>query len=312
MSGASVAVLVSSVHPSPAVFSHQPLQNGRWFGILALATALTFGADPLTLPLWEGTPPNASGNSGPEIVDAAGSVGNVSAPTIAVHLPPRERATGAAFIVCPGGSYSRVGLFASGMGTVGHFLPQGIAIIVLKYRTRPPSTDVIADSLADAKRAVRLVRRHAAGWNIDPARIGLIGSSAGSHLVLNLATHWDRGDARAPIAVDRESCRPDFIGLLCPWPNRQPIADFPITPETPPMFVCSARDDQVAPSTFAADIAAAAGTTGVSCRLWLLERGGHTAFRLTNRRTEGSQWPERLIEWLEESVAIPVTKKRLP
>ncbi|WP_414663411.1 alpha/beta hydrolase [Horticoccus sp. 23ND18S-11] len=274
-------------------------------GLLAFGGAGGLRAEPLILPLWEGSPPGLVANAGPEVTDAAGTVGNISVPVIAVHLPPRAQATGAAFIVCPGGSYSRVGLFTSGMGTVDHFLPQGVAIIVLKYRTRPPSTDVVTDSLADARRAVRLARLHAAAWNIDPARIGLIGSSAGSHLVLNLATHWDRGDPNATAPVDRQSCRPDFIGLLCPWPNRQSVADFPVTRETPPAFVCSARDDQVAPAAFAESIAAAYATAGVNCRLWLIAKGGHTAFKLGTNRGEGSHWPEHFSAWLKLTLPSP-------
>lgn len=256
-------------------------------------------ATPLKLPLWEGPPPGFVANAVPESIDAAGTVSNVSVPSIEVHLPPRASATGLALIACPGGSYSRVGLVTSGMGMVDYFVPKGVAIIVLKYRTRPPSTAVEADALADAKRAVRLVRLHAVEWAIDPARVGMVGGSAGAHLVLNLATHGDRGDPRAPAQIDRQSCRPDFIGLLCPWPNRQPIGDFPVTRETPPAFVASARDDRVAPSEFAESIAAAYAQAGVNCQLWLLPKGGHTAFKLGANRGEGSGWPQRFSTWLE-------------
>jgi acetyl esterase/lipase len=160
----------------------------------------------------------------------------------------------------------------------------------------------VADALADARRAVRLVRLHAAEWNIDPSRVGMVGSSAGAHLVLNLATHWDRGDPGAAALVERQSCRPDFIGLLCPWPNNQPVSDFPITRETPPAFVASARDDKVAPAAFAEGIAAAYARAGVKHRLWLLERGGHTAFKLGANRGEGARWPDQISAWLAKDV----------
>lgn len=273
-----------------------------WPALLALTLLTGLRAEPVNLPLWEGAPPGFVSTAGPETMDAAGTVGNVSVPAIAVHLPAKEKASGTALIICPGGSYSRVGLFTSGMGTVDYFVPRGVAIIVLKYRTRPPSKDVLADSLADAKRAVRLVRLHAAEWGIDPARVGLIGGSAGAHLVLNLATHWDRGDPAAKGKVERQSCRPDFIGLLCPWPNQQPVADFPVARDTPPAFVASARDDQVAPTAFAEGIAAEYERAGVTCRLWLLAKGGHTAFKLGANRGEGSRWPDQFSAWLENDV----------
>jgi acetyl esterase/lipase len=280
---------------------------GRWVFFAVALTPAGVGAGPEVLLLWDGPPPHHVPAAGAETIDAVGTVSNVSVPAIAVHLPAPERATGQAFIVCPGGSYSRVGLFTSGMGAVDFFVPKGAAVIVLKYRTRPPSTQVVEDSLADARRAVRLVRLHAARWRIDPSRIGMIGSSAGSHLVLNLATHWDRGEPAAADPVELQSCRPDFIGLLCPWPNAQPVADFPITAETPPAFVASARDDKVAPTEFAEGIAAAYRRAGVESRLWILEKGGHTAFKLGANRGEGAQWPERFSTWLAE--ILPNSKK---
>lgn len=282
---------------------------GRWMLFAAALPLAGLDAAPTVLPLWDGAPPRFVAGAGPETIDAAGTVGNVSVPVIAVHLPPPDQATGQAFIVCPGGSYSRVGLYTSGMGAVDYFVPQGAAVIVLKYRTRPPSTHVVEDSLADAKRAVRLVRLHAARWKIDPNRIGMIGSSAGSHLVLNLATHWDRGEAGSADPVERQSCRPDFICLLCPWPNAQPVTDFPITAETPPAFVASARDDKVAPTGFAEGIAAAYRRAGVEARLWILERGGHTAFKLGANRGEGARWPERFSAWLRESFPKQATRE---
>jgi endo-1,4-beta-xylanase len=299
------------VHVPPPFSSSRFTLRPRRLASAALAAgvaAVAGWAAPLNVPLWDGIPPSFIKDAPPEGIDAAGTVDHVSVPAISVHLPSRERATGAALIVCPGGSYSRVGLFTTGMGTVDYFVPKGIAIVVLKYRTRPPSVNVMADSLADAQRAVRLVRLHATEWGIDPKRIGLVGSSAGSHLVLNLATHWDKGNPAAPSPIDRLSSRPDFIGLLCPWPNSQPVSDFPVTADTPPAFIASARDDQIAPTAFAEGIAAAYAQAGVKSHLWLIEKGGHTAFK-TGNRGEGGQWPQRLTAWLENEAGLPLTSK---
>ena len=281
-------------HPVPTCASRPFLLTG----LLLLLTLKALGASPLNVRLWPENPPKRYPNAMPESIDAAGTVSHVSVPSMDVHLPPPDQATGAALMMCSGGSYSRVGLFTSGMGAVDYFVPKGVAIIVLKYRTKPPSSDV-TDALADAQRAVRIVRRHAAEWQIDPTRIGLVGSSAGAHLVLNLATHWDRGNPAAADVIERQSCRPDFSGLLCPWPNQQPIADFPIPAHSPPAFVASARDDRVAPVAFAEAIAAAYANTKVDCRLWLLKKGGHTAFKLGSNRGEGARWPEQFSAWVE-------------
>ena len=235
----------------------------------------------------------------PEVRTSFGGIAQVTVPEMVVHLPKKEEATGMAVIVCPGGAYREVGAFDDGMGAVPYFVPKGVAVIVLKHRTRPPSEDVVNDALADAKRAVRLVRHHSSEWNIDPKKIGMIGSSAGSHLILNLGTHWDLGDRDAADEVERESCRPDFMALLCPWPNHQPVGDFPITKETPPMFIASAKDDTVAPIEFSKEIVKASEKNGVAVELWELNEGGHSAFE--QKLNPAYQWPERLLGWLKKN-----------
>ncbi len=254
---------------------------------------------PLLLQLRETDIAHAS----PEIETKGGGVAHISVPAIAVHLPEPAAATGLAVVVCPGGSYREVGGFANGMRAVPYFVPKGAAVIVLKYRTRPPSTNVINDALEDAKRAVRLVRHHAGSWGIDPQKIGMIGSSAGSHLILNLATHSDPGNPAAHDPVERESCRPDFMALLCPWPNRQPITDFPITSKTPPAFVACAEDDQVAHVAFSAAIVEACQKAGVPATFWRIPSGGHTAFKQV--KNPAYQWPEKVTQWLEEIDLAP-------
>ncbi len=255
--------------------------------------------EPITVPLWEGDPPDMVQDAGPELVDERGSVQHVSVPAMAVYLPAAEQATGQVVIVCPGGSYRQVGRFATGMGAVELFLPRGIAVVVLKYRTRPPSPDVRRDALADAKRAVRLVRHHAKAWRIDPQRIDMLGSSAGSHLVLNLATHWDHGQADHADPVERQSCRPDFVTLLCPWPWNQGVEDFPINAQTPPALICSALDDPIAPTRFAKDIAKAYRQAKVPATFWTVEKGGHRAFTIGGRGP-GGRWVDQYWAWLDE------------
>ncbi len=261
-------------------------------GILLSATA--WAQDPIVLKLRDGD----TAASTPEVETKDGGISNISVPEMIVHLPDKQKATGAAVLVCPGGGYREVGSVADGMGAVPYFVPKGVAVIVLKYRTHPPSTDVANDALADAKRAMRLVRLHAKEWGIDPQRFGVIGSSAGSNLTLNLATHCDRGDATSKDPIDVESCRPDFIALLCPWPNQKTVADFPIGNDMPPTFIASAKDDKVAPFTFASDLADACKSAGVPTEFWPIEAGGHTAFK--QARNPANQWPEHIVAWLKK------------
>lgn len=255
-------------------------------------------AVPTTTKLWEGKPPGFLDAAPPESVTPSGGIANISEPGIAIHLPDKGKENGMALIVCPGGSYREVGRFADGMMTVPYFVSKGTAVFVLKYRTRPPNKEVESLALGDARRAVRYVRFHAREWGIDPRKIGLLGGSAGAHLVLNEATHADNGDPSAPDPIDRESCRPAFMGLLCPWPDKQPVEAFPIDQSTPPAFIASAQDDQVAPTAFAEGIAAALQKAGVPSELWILQSGGHTAFMQV--MGEGSQWQSRFTAWLKK------------
>src|SRR5205085_644401 len=138
---------------------------------------------------------------------APGSIGSeaVDVPTITPYLPPRDKATGAAVVVCPGGGYQ---MLADHEGRpVAEWLNSiGVAAFVLKYRIAPryhhPSP------MRDAQRALRTVRARAAEWGIDPRRIGILGFSAGGHLASTAATHFDAGKADATDPIERVSARP--------------------------------------------------------------------------------------------------------
>jgi len=248
--------------------------------------------------LWPGMPPGFDGAAGEETQTPGDAVGNVSIPEIAVHHPAPGHSSGLGLLVCPGGSYTKVGTFSDGAGVVPKWVPAGATVVVLKYRTKPPSRHVEADALADARRALRLVRAHAAAWGVDSRRIGLIGFSAGSHLALNLTTHADEGDPNSSDPVERENCRPNFAVLLCPWPDGQTVAAFPLSHRTPPLFIASARDDRIAPHAFAESLAGAARAAGVPTVLWTVEQGGHTAFS-PGRRGEGAAWSDQVAAWLD-------------
>ncbi len=219
------------------------------------------------LQLWPKKAPGAQG-SDPEDI-----------PTLEVFLPPRERATGAAIIICPGGGYV---IHAEHEATpVATWLASnGIASFVLRYRLGPRYHHPI--QLKDAQRAIRFVRAHAADWQVDPARVGILGFSAGGHLVSMTATHFDSGNARARDPIERLSSRPDMQLMVYPvitlapnyssWWNvldRDPaieVVDFfcterHVTPETPPAFLAHSVNDIGVPvlnsDVYAASLAAA-------------------------------------------------------
>jgi acetyl esterase/lipase len=281
----------------------------RW--MLAIILGLIIGAahdaigaepatqpSPIVVPLWPHGVPNASTRPGVERDDGV-RVWNVSVPGMLVYLPVKNDGKPCMAIVhCPGGSYTHLTRLVGADGLVREFSPRGVAVIALKHRLKPASADVERDALADAERAIRLMRLNAAAWNIDPHRIGLVGASAGANLGLNVISRGENNpDAAADDLADQQSGRPDFVGLLSPWPDGHAISFYPIGKDAPPAFIASARDDKTAPCTFAQAIAAEYAAAGVPCELWLIDSGGHGAFTIGGSG-EGGQWAERFWGWL--------------
>lgn len=264
-------------------------------------------AVPVELPLWPGNPPGMVAGATPGADDGTGRYRNVGIPGILLYQPGTPAPAGGrpVLIVCPGGGYTHLTRLVGADGAVNAFLPKGVAIVALKYRTLPPSTSVDEDALADGERAVRLVRHHAREWGIDPAKIGILGWSAGANLALNVASHWDTGTAEAPDPVERLSSRPDFVVLLSPWPSKRTPADYPIRAGAPPAFIASAEDDKTAPTAFARGIADSWQAAGVRHQLWVVPTGGHGAFTI-DAPGEGGQWIGRLTPWLAElAIRLP-------
>lgn len=269
----------------------------------SLEVGKTLGEPPREILLWEnGAPGQIEGahKAWPGVGEGGVRlVSRIGIPSIMLHRPRALGTNRPAVILCPGGAYQALASVDNGNGTLEPFLKDGFVVIVLKYRTVPNPKQAEIDALADAKRAVRLVRHHAAEWGIDPKRIGAAGWSAGGNLVLNLSSHTDKGNPEDPDPIERQSCRPDFVAMLCPWPTSRPASAYPISAESPPAFIASARDDKDAPTRFATGIAASYQTNGVPCNLWIIEQGGHRAFSYDSTG-EGSHWREHFVAWLDK------------
>ena len=151
------------------------------------------------------------------------SVGNVSRPTMTVYSP-KGKNTGAAVVVFPGGGYQILAIDLEGTEVCDWLTSKGITCVLLKYRvpdvegTYPKSGPYPESPMAleDAQRTVGLVRFHAAEWHIDPHKIGVLGFSAGGHLVAAMSTHFEKRLYPAVDAADKESCRPDFAVAIYP------------------------------------------------------------------------------------------------
>jgi len=251
------------------------------------------------IPLWPGDAPGlVPGGKAETFVNER--YANVSVPQLFVYLPPKEKASGTALVIAAGGGYNHLAMCLHVENVVPLLHEQGIAVFGLKYRTRYGNNDVAADALADGKRAVRIVRSRAAEWGIDPNRIGFQGYSAGANLCLNLAGQFDEGDPAAADPIERVSSRPDFCVLMCVWPNKRTIDDFPLSKHSPPTFFAHAQDDKTAPIEFAMEVHEKLHGLGVPDEMFVVDSGGHGAFHVGMVEGPGAKWPDALFRWLRK------------
>lgn len=236
----------------------------------------------------------------PERDDGTGRFYNVSVPVLFVW--PAEKPNGTAIIACPGGSYDHVTMEIEAQRIAKWLNPMGITVFGLKYHTKPPSADAAADALADGQRAIRLVRSRAAEWKIDPAKVGVLGYSAGANLTLNMASHFDPANPTASDALDRFSSRPDFVVLLSTWPNQKKLDAFPLSSNSPPTFIAIAKDDRTAPPPFTAEIKAKLDELKVPAVLYEADSGGHGAFHLDAPNVD-TGWKPVFLEWMGKIAA---------
>jgi len=232
-------------------------------------------------------------------------VGKVSQPTMTVYSPEGSN-TGAAVVVFPGGGYNVLAIDLEGTEACDWLTSKGITCVLLKYRVPCAKSGPYRDcltALQDAQRTLGLVRFHAAEWHIDPHKIGVLGFSAGGHMVATTSTHFEKRLYPAVDAADKESCRPDFAVALYPGHLAVPEKNFALNPDlqvtsrTPPTFLLQAEDDPVDPVENSLVYHAALRKAGVPAELHLYVKGGH-AFGL--RRTEFpiTGWPRLVEAWL--------------
>ncbi len=277
------------------------------------------------LPLWEGDPPNYRETGEVTIWDTSDIVRirQVQKPDIAVFLPSKKNATGEAVVICPGGGYRILAYDWEGSDIARWLNSRGVAAFVLKYRLPGARNNITPhlSPLMDAQRAMRLVRYHAAAWNIDPERVGIMGFSAGGHLASTLSTHHDQGDPGSPDPVDRLSCRPDFSILVYPVisftgpfmhsgsrtallgeePDEELVSyysnELQVDEDTPPAILIHADDDTGVPPENSLVYYQALRAAGIPAEMHIYPYGGH-GFSLAIGKGYLSTWPDRVIQWL--------------
>src|SRR5206468_1487128 len=230
-----------------------------FLGLFAPSSAAA-ADDPLVVPLWPGKPPDETADIGPETVrmspklerkqvevtESTKMITNVTKPTLTIYRPAKDKDTGTAMIICPGGGYWNLYWQLEGE-EVAHWLNSiGVTGILLKYRVprRPdePKGEPARRPLQDAQRAVSLVRSKAKEWGIDPNRIGIVGFSAGGHLAIATATSFEKRTYTPIDAIDKVSCRPDFAvpvysGYLKAKDKDELAPGLSVPKGTPPVFL---------------------------------------------------------------------------
>ncbi len=201
-------------------------------------------------------------------------VRNIHNPSVTVFLPPKEKATGAAVIICPGGGHRELVFYGEGVEAARYFNSIGVAAFALKYRLgreqdSPYKPEIHARE--DGIRAMRLVRSRASEWGIDPKRVGIMGFSAGGEVVSLVTYAPQAGNADAPDPIDRLSSHPDFQILIYPGPLGIPEK---VPVDAPPAFLLVANDDRGA-ARVVASLFQKYREAGLPVEAHVFARGGH-------------------------------------
>ena len=278
--------------------------------LLIMTTSLC-AQKPIELPLWPNGAPNSNELKGDEQEMDNGRVSNIKNPDITVYRA--EHPNGMAVIMCPGGGYARLAMNHEGHDMAPWFNTQGITYVVLKYRMPNGHKEV---PFSDVEQAIRLVRQHAAEWNINPAKVGIMGASAGGHLASTLATH-----------DPSKETRPDFQILLYPvitmdanfthagsrenLITKNPSADLiakysnelQVNAQTPQAFIALSSDDKAVLPQNSINYYLALLKHNVPATMHIYPTGGH-GWGFRDNFTYKRQWTDELEKWLRNGVKL--------
>jgi acetyl esterase/lipase len=267
----------------------------------------------MVLDVWPGKPPGEKGSNGIEkfLDQKPGDkpvklLTSITRPTLSIFRPARDRDTGAAVLICPGGGYHVLAWDREGEEVAAWLNTIGVTGIVLKYRVPrrggTPRDEPPVQALMDAQRALSLVRSKSGQLGLDPGRIGMLGFSAGGHLTAWAATHFAERAYQPTDAIDNVSCRPDFAVLIYPGgmdkkdDPKSPIAQ--VSAMTPTMFLVHAGDDAV-DARNSVEMYLALRKAKVPAELHVYSAGGH-GFGLRADEHPCTTWPKRCEDWFRE------------
>jgi endo-1,4-beta-xylanase len=268
---------------------------------------MALAADHPEVPLWANGAPGSEGKTAKEVDEPPNQehgylkVTSVHNPSLTVFLPPPGTATGAAMVIAPGGGHQFLNFDQEGTYVAEYLNSIGVAGLVLKYRLarEAGSTYKVDDAVADAQRAIRLIRSRAEEWHVNPARIGIMGFSAGGEVAALASTRYDAGKTDAGDPIERQSSRPDFDGLIYPGVRAE---NFTIPKDMPVTFMLCADNDR-GPSNALAGLYPMLKAAGIKTEVHIYASGGHGFGINPNTRNVSpvaTTWQLRLGDWLKD------------
>lgn len=279
------------------------------FGVVA---GCVLAAGPQEVPLWMNGAPGSEGKTAKEVVEPPNQdhgylkVMGVHNPSLTVFLAPVDKPTGAAMIIAPGGGHQFLNFDQEGTYVAEYLNSIGVSAFVLKYRLarEAGSTYTIEKhALRDAQRAIRLVRSRAEEWHVNPARVGIMGFSAGGEVAALAATRFDKGQADAADGIEKFSSRPDFDALIYPGIRAE---NYKIPSDMPVTFLLCADNDK-GPSNALAGLYPLLKAAGITTEVHVYASGGH-GFGINpntkNRAPVATTWYLRLGDWLKDIGAL--------
>jgi acetyl esterase/lipase len=278
------------------------------------------GDKPAVVELWPGKVPDETGNIGAEYVrmspkldrkqvevtESTRMVTNVTKPTITVYRPAKDKDTGTAVLICPGGGYWNLYWELEGEEVAAWLNSIGVTGIILKYRVprRPGEPEALPARrpLQDAQRAVSLVRSKAKEWGLAPDRIGIVGFSAGGHLAVATATGFEKRTYEPVDEIDKVSCRPDFAvpvysGYLKANGKDELAAGLSIPKGTPPMFLVHGGADIISDPEHSVVLYRALTRAGVPAELHIYAGAAHD-FGVRRGDSPCSTWTDSCTAWM--------------
>ena len=274
--------------------------------VLATAFTITLAATaaelPKEIPLWPKGAPGSEGKTDAElqVKNAAGEISSiyrVHNPSLTPYLPAKDKATGAAVLVIPGGGHRVLAIGHEGYNVAEWLREHGIAAFILKHRLARETNStytIEGHALADTQRALRLIHSRAAEWGVDPARLGVMGFSAGGELASLASLRFD-APTNAQDDLDKQHAKPAFQALI--YPGRS--GDIVPRKDSPPVFLCAGYGDRQDISEGLAEVYLRFKRVGVPAELHMYSSAGHGFGQRATNKGPHATWLDRFREWLD-------------